>query len=174
MKGRWEFQINVWFPYMYFQKWNCYFQNRIIMFCLPVPVLIYLREIYIFPGSVCLFCWKKIRGPILGIYKLLTYTWMWKLGLRPVQFPEKEYINGIFVAVWDFWPESREGETYVRPAPVATATRRSGRVKGSRDGRVWRAWPESGRGWGGWGRSCRSTGSRRTERRPSCSVTERA
>jgi hypothetical protein len=24
---------------------------------------------------------------------------MWKLGLRP-QFPEKEYINGIFVAVW--------------------------------------------------------------------------
>jgi hypothetical protein len=25
---------------------------------------------------------------------------MWKLGLRPAQFMEKEYINGIFVAVW--------------------------------------------------------------------------
>jgi hypothetical protein len=33
----------------------CYFQNRIIMFCLPIPTLINLWEIYIFPGSVCLF-----------------------------------------------------------------------------------------------------------------------
>ncbi len=24
-------------PIYVFQKWNCYFQNRIIMFCLPVP-----------------------------------------------------------------------------------------------------------------------------------------
>jgi hypothetical protein len=68
---------------MYSQKWNCYFQNRILMFCLPVPTLIYLWEIYIFPGSVCLFCCREIFGPILGIYKLLTDTWMWKLGLRP-------------------------------------------------------------------------------------------
>ncbi len=30
MKGRWESNINVCFPFMYFQKWNCYFQNRII------------------------------------------------------------------------------------------------------------------------------------------------
>ncbi len=35
MKGRWESSINVWFPFMYSQKWNCYFQNRIINFCLP-------------------------------------------------------------------------------------------------------------------------------------------
>ncbi len=27
-----------------------YFQNRIIMFCLPIPTLIYLWDIYIFPG----------------------------------------------------------------------------------------------------------------------------
>ncbi len=26
---------------------------------------------------------QEICGPILGIYKLLTDTWMWKLGLRP-------------------------------------------------------------------------------------------
>ena len=70
--------INVWFPFMYNQKWNCYFQNRIIMFCLPFPTLIDLWEIYIFPGSV----WE-IWGPILGTFKSLTDTWMCKLGLRP-------------------------------------------------------------------------------------------
>ena len=43
----------------------------------------YLWEIYIFPGSVSLFCCREICGPILGIYKSLTDTWMWKLGLRP-------------------------------------------------------------------------------------------
>ncbi len=59
MKGRWESNINVWLPFMYSQKYNCYFQNRIIMFCLPIPTLIYLLEIYTFPGSVCLFCCKK-------------------------------------------------------------------------------------------------------------------
>jgi hypothetical protein len=83
MKGRWESNINVWLSFMYFQQWNWYFQNRIIMFSFPVPTLIYLWEIYIFPGSVCLFCCREICGPILGIYKSLTDTWMWKLGLRP-------------------------------------------------------------------------------------------
>ncbi len=47
---------------MYSQKLCCYFQNRIIMFCLPVPSLIYLWEIYIFPGSVCLFCCRETCG----------------------------------------------------------------------------------------------------------------
>ncbi len=50
MKGRWESNINFGFPFIYSQKWNCYLQNRIIMFCLLVPTLIYLWEIYIFPG----------------------------------------------------------------------------------------------------------------------------
>jgi hypothetical protein len=77
MKGQWESNINVWFPFMYSQKWKCYFQNRINMFCIPVPTLIYLW------GSVCLFCCREICGPILGIYKSFTDTWMWKLGLRP-------------------------------------------------------------------------------------------
>ncbi len=58
------------------------FQNRIIIFCLPVPTLIYLWEIYIFPGLVCLFCCREKCGSILGIYKSLTDTQMWKLGLR--------------------------------------------------------------------------------------------
>ncbi len=60
-----------------------YFQNRIIMICLPIPTLIYLWEIYIFPGMVCLFCCSQIYRPILGIYKSLTDTGMWKLELRP-------------------------------------------------------------------------------------------
>ncbi len=77
MKGRWESNFNVWFPFMYYQKWNCYFQNRIKMFYLPVPLQIYLWKIYIFPGLVCLICCRKIFGPILGIYKSLTDIWMW-------------------------------------------------------------------------------------------------
>ncbi len=48
MKCRWESNINVWFPFMYSQNWNCYLQNRIIMFSLPVPTLIYLWEIIYF------------------------------------------------------------------------------------------------------------------------------
>ncbi len=32
MKGQWESNINVWFLFLYSQIWNCYFQNRIIMF----------------------------------------------------------------------------------------------------------------------------------------------
>jgi hypothetical protein len=34
---------------------------------------------------------QEICRPILGIYKSLTDTSMWKLGLRPAQFPEKEF-----------------------------------------------------------------------------------
>ncbi len=45
-----------------------YFQNRIIMFFLPIPTLKYLWEIYIFPGLVGLFRCIQICGPILGIY----------------------------------------------------------------------------------------------------------
>ncbi len=45
------------------------------------------------------FLLEEICRPILGIYKSLTDTWMWKLGLRAAQFPEKEYINVIAVAV---------------------------------------------------------------------------
>ncbi len=55
----WESNMNDWFPFMYSQQRNCYFKNRIIMLCLPVPTLIYLWEIYIFPWLVCLFCCRK-------------------------------------------------------------------------------------------------------------------
>ncbi len=43
---------------------------------------------------------QKICGLILGIYKSLTGTWMWvEIGIVAAQFPEKEEINEIFVAV---------------------------------------------------------------------------
>ncbi len=99
MKGRWEYNINVSFPFMYSQKGNCYFQNRIILFCLPVPTLIYLWEISIFPGSVCLFCCREICGPILGIYSINRWHMNVPIGTEAARFPEKEYINIIFVAV---------------------------------------------------------------------------
>ncbi len=42
IKGWWESDINVWLRFMCSQKWNeqpRYFQNRIIMFCLPVVLI---------------------------------------------------------------------------------------------------------------------------------------
>ncbi len=86
--------------HMYSQKGNCYFQNRIIMICLPVPTFIYLREIFISPGSVCLFCWREICGPILGIYKIAHWHMNVEIGTEAALFPEREYINGTFLAVY--------------------------------------------------------------------------
>ncbi len=42
-----------------------------------------LCTIYVFQGSVHLFSCNRIGRPIMGLYKSLTDTWMWKLGLRP-------------------------------------------------------------------------------------------
>ncbi len=69
VKGRWESKINVWFRFMYSQKWNCLAllfpkQNYRVMFCLPNSTFMYLWVIYICKGSVCLFGCKRGR-PIL-------------------------------------------------------------------------------------------------------------
>ncbi len=61
--------------FMFSHKWNCTASFLIRTF-------MYLRGIYKFPGAVCLFGCIKISRPILGIFKSLTDTWMWKLGDR--------------------------------------------------------------------------------------------
>ncbi len=64
--------------------WNKYSQKRNIGASVPISTFMCLWANYIFPRRVCLFCWRKyVCWLILGIYKSLKDTWMWKLGLRP-------------------------------------------------------------------------------------------
>ncbi len=83
MKGLWESNINVCFPSMNSQKWNCYFKNRNIRFCLPVPTLIHLWEIYIYFQDQSAFSAAGKYVDRSWEYKSLKDTWMWKLVLRP-------------------------------------------------------------------------------------------
>ena len=68
---------------------SLYFQNRIIMFCLLIPTLIYsICGRFTFPGSVCLFCCSQICGHMnVGI------------GTEVTQFLFWEYIHCIFGSV---------------------------------------------------------------------------
>ncbi len=76
-EGPMRIQYKCLVPIYVFPEMKLLFPKPLVMFCLSVPTLTYLWEIYIFPGSVCLFfCWE-ICGLILGIYKSLTDTWMW-------------------------------------------------------------------------------------------------
>ncbi len=74
--------------------WDRYSLKRNCAASVLVPTFMCLWANYIFPPSVCLFCCSKIGGPIVGIYKSLTDTWMWKLWLRPrSSFSGKTYIG---------------------------------------------------------------------------------
>jgi hypothetical protein len=96
----------------------------LVMFCLPIPTLIYLWEIYIFPGSVCLFCWAKdVDQSWEYIIRWQTHeceNWDW----GRAQFSEKEYINEIFVAV-NFLRINRSRYTYVFSLQVWITSRRA-------------------------------------------------
>ncbi len=63
--------------------WNKYTQKWNTAASFPIPTFMFLWAIYTFPWFVCLFCFRKIDGPIVGIYKLLTEALIWKLELRP-------------------------------------------------------------------------------------------
>ncbi len=101
MKRQWESNIIVWFPFMYSQKWNCYFQYGIIMFSLSQ----FLHS-YICMWEICVYFqdWSahSAAGKYvtdLGNIKVPHRHMNVEIGTEAAQFPEKEYINGIFVAV---------------------------------------------------------------------------
>ncbi len=54
-----------------------------------------VSDLYI-PRGVHMFSCSRIGRPIVGIYKLLTDTWIWKLGLRHEQFLFWECLFWIF------------------------------------------------------------------------------
>ncbi len=89
MKGRWESNINV-----YSQKWNyaaSLFPKE--NYNVPSPNSCTHRSVReLFISRIC----SQICGPILGIYKSLTNTWMWKLGLKA------ETISRKGIHKWDF------------------------------------------------------------------------
>ncbi len=58
MKGRWESNINVWFRFMYFQKWNCVallYSKQNYNVLSPNFTFINLWAIYIFPPKFAEF-----------------------------------------------------------------------------------------------------------------------
>jgi hypothetical protein len=82
---------------------NKYSQERNCVASVPISIFMCLWAIYIFPCSVCLFCCKKIYGPILGIYKLLTDTRMWTLGLRPRKSFSGNTLMGFLLQCAPIW-----------------------------------------------------------------------
>ncbi len=62
---------------------NRYSKKRNCAATVPISTFMWLWAIYIFLRTICLFFLQEICGPILGIYKSFTDTWIWKLGLRP-------------------------------------------------------------------------------------------
>ncbi len=90
--------INVWFPFMYSQKWNfaafLFLKENFYVLSPNSNTHMSLRDLYISRiGLSNLLQLNTICGLILGIYESLTDTWICKLGTEAAQFPEKEYIK---------------------------------------------------------------------------------
>jgi hypothetical protein len=61
-----------------------YSRKRKCVASVPISTFMCLWAIYIFPHpSTYIFSCSRIGRPIVGIYKSLTDSWIWELGLRP-------------------------------------------------------------------------------------------
>ncbi len=87
-------------PIYVFPEMNLLYPNRIIMFCLLVPTLIYTLEIYIRISRIGLpillqgNMWTD-PGNVQTAHRNINV----EIWTEAAQFPEKEYINRIFLAV---------------------------------------------------------------------------
>ncbi len=81
------------------ENWKKYSQKRNCAATFPISTFMCLWAIYIFSRSICLFCCRKYVDRSWE-YKIAHRHMNVKSGIKAAQFPEKEYINGIFVAGW--------------------------------------------------------------------------
>ncbi len=85
-----------------------YFQKRNIGVSVQISTFMRLWVIYIFPRSVCLFCWRKY---VDRSWYYINGSQTHECGAEAALFPGKEYISGIFVAVCDAWSLPPAGQT---------------------------------------------------------------
>ncbi len=94
-------------------------------FAAPVPISTFmcLWAIYIFPRSTCLFCCRKYVDRSWDYINRSQTHECGNWEIEAAQFPEKEFINGVFVAVHLMFTSSgmtwepRPGSGTVTPTP---------------------------------------------------------